>query len=271
MNEIYSEARTTIAWLGREDLFAPPAVQVLLDICKMPADIIPLMKQQDGKLFSIPSRADRTLLYRAYLRFLKRGDNQNTKTPRTVERQTKVVENQGSVRSALEGIRDCESLGLRKIQEVEWLSVYTFLNRNWFRRAWILQELALFHRICVMSGRIMMAWSMLAMSCRILAESHWYDTIARVAGCYMEGRSASRFKNLQAPSTHDPEAYKPSLYRADQFLDFNPSIAICGMTQIRASLGIKDSSIKDDGASRASELNRFDATFSVLVVNETRG
>jgi hypothetical protein len=193
MDEIYSEARTTIVWLGREDLFALPAVQVLLDICKMPADIIPLMKQPDGKQFSV---------------------------------------------------RDYESVGLRRIQEVEWLSVYAFLNRNWFRRAWILQELALSHRIFVMSGRIMMAWSMLAMSCRILVESHWYDTIARVAECYMEGRSASRFKNLQAPSTHDPEAYKPSLYRAGQFLDFNPAIAICGMTQIRASLGIKDSSIK---------------------------
>jgi hypothetical protein len=35
MNEIYSEARTTIAWLGREDPFALPAVQVLLDICKI--------------------------------------------------------------------------------------------------------------------------------------------------------------------------------------------------------------------------------------------
>jgi Heterokaryon incompatibility protein (HET) len=158
MNEIYSEARTIIVWLGREDLFALPAVQVLLDICKMPADIIPLMKQQDDKQFSI---------------------------------------------------RDYESLGLRKIQEVEWLSVYAFLNRNWFRRAWILQELAISHRIFVMSGRLMMAWGMLAMSCRILVESHWYDTIAYMARCYMEGRSASRFKNLQAPLTHDPEAYKP--------------------------------------------------------------
>ena len=53
MDEIYSEARTTIVWLGREDLFALPAVQVLLDICKMPADIITLMKQPDGKQFSV--------------------------------------------------------------------------------------------------------------------------------------------------------------------------------------------------------------------------
>jgi hypothetical protein len=84
MDQIYSKAKITIIWLGRDDIFNRRAIRVLHDIWRTPDDIIPLMKEQNG-----------VQLY----------------------------------------AREYAAVGLRQIDDFEWLSVDAFLNRNWFRRA----------------------------------------------------------------------------------------------------------------------------------------
>ncbi|KAH6666430.1 heterokaryon incompatibility protein-domain-containing protein [Halenospora varia] len=173
MDQIYSGAKITIVWLGRDDVFARPATQVFQAISRIPDDVILSMKHQNGIQL---------------------------------------------------GSRDYASLGIRKIEEVEWLSVYAFLNRNWFRRAWVLQELALSHQICVLTGLVMMNWAPIVTSCRTLELSKWYGSIAHTAECVMEGRSRS------------------ATIKRDKI--FNPARAVYGVTEVRAGLGIEDKALK---------------------------
>lgn len=140
--------------------------------------------------------------------------------------------------------RDYASLGIREIKEIEWLSVYAFLNRSWFRRAWVLQELALSSQICVLTGLLMMNWPPIVMSCRILELSKWYGSIAHTAQCVMEGRSRSATISLMDRTMLDPEGYKPYMYQTDQDEVFNPARAVWGITDVRAGLGIEDKALK---------------------------
>jgi hypothetical protein len=197
MGQIYSTAQITIIWLGRDDAFSRPGVEVLQEISqiKFPGDAIPLMKQQS-----------RVRLYQ----------------------------------------RELKSHGLRKFNEEEWLSVYALLSRSWFRRAWILQELALARRIFIMSGPLIMDWPMFALSCTILEKSKWYTDIAAYAKRHMEGRFEPVFVDIETLEVLGPgPRHKPYLYQIDKDVNVNvnSAAAILGMAEIRCGLGIADRGI----------------------------
>ncbi|KAH8659241.1 heterokaryon incompatibility protein-domain-containing protein [Tricladium varicosporioides] len=193
MDQIYREAKITIIWLGRDDVFTRPATQVFQAISQIPDEVILSMKHQNGIQL---------------------------------------------------GSRDYASLGIRKIEEMEWLSVYAFLNRSWFRRAWVLQELALSHQICVLTGLLMMNWAPIVTSCRTLELSKWYGTIAHTAECVMEGRSRSATVSMMDRSMLDPKGYKPYMFQTEKDNIFNPARAVYGVTNVRAGLGIEDQALK---------------------------
>jgi hypothetical protein len=216
MDQIYSAAQMTIAWLGRDDAFTRPGAQVFQEFCKISEDTIDLMKQH------------------------------NIFQPHD---------------------RDYKLLGLRRIEDIEWISVYAFLNRNWFRRAWVLQELALARRICILSGLVMMDWSVLASSCLHLDMSRWYFNIKRVAKSYMEGHSSSATINLW-----DPERRKPCMYQADEdFMSlFNPIRTIRGISEVRAGLGYKDMGFKMTAHRKALDLTGLIECFRYSSSTEPR-
>ncbi|KAH8802587.1 heterokaryon incompatibility protein-domain-containing protein [Xylogone sp. PMI_703] len=195
MSHIYSTAQITIVWLGRDDSFTRPGVEVLREISQIrsPGEAIHLMKQQSQ--------------VRLYFRELK-------------------------------------SHGLRQFKEDEWLSVYAFLSRNWFRRAWIIQELALARRICIMSGLLIIDWPMVSLSCRILQRSTWFTNIAAYADSHMEGRFGSVFVDIETREVLGPgPKTKPCMYEIDRVMNlrFNPARSIMGMSEIRSGLIIAKS------------------------------
>jgi Heterokaryon incompatibility protein (HET) len=216
MDQIYSAAQMTIAWLGRDDAFTRPAAQVLQEFCKIPKDTIDSMKQHD----------------------IFQPQNQ-----------------------------DYKLLGFRRIEDIEWLSVYAFLNRNWFRRAWVLQELVLARRICILSGLVIMDWSTLASSSFNLDMSRWYVKIKQVARFYMESDSTCATINLW-----DQEGRRPYLYQAveDFMPSFNPIRTIRGISEVRAGLGNKDKCFKIRTHGKAIDLTGLMECFRYSSSTEPR-
>ncbi|CAG8960313.1 hypothetical protein HYFRA_00012387 [Hymenoscyphus fraxineus] len=55
----------------------------------------------------------------------------------------------------------CEMLGLPAIESWTWICVFAFLNRAWFRRSWIIQEVALAPHVKVQCGSLSFPWKSL--------------------------------------------------------------------------------------------------------------
>lgn len=148
----------------------------------------------------------------------------------------------GSMKQSIEGLDtiNYNTLGLRKIEAREWLSVYAFLNRNWFRRTWILQEFALASHPIVMCGSLTMLWVLLMRSCEILEKSKWYRRIADLAASSMEGYVLKEFASLPGPLIPSGEEQKVCMYHADIDMRFDPARVVLAITNVRAGLGIKD-------------------------------
>lgn len=142
--------------------------------------------------------------------------------------------------------RELKEFGLRQFKEEEWLSVYAFLERNWFRRAWILQELGLARRIVVMTGLLVMDWPTLEVSCTILALSGWDADLGTYAEKHMKGHFEPvmvDFPNGEVigPGPRD----KPFMYQREEDVkvEFNTAGVVLSMSDIRRGLGIADRKI----------------------------
>jgi hypothetical protein len=135
--------------------------------------------------------------------------------------------------------RDYEALGLPKINDMQWLAVYAFLNRNWFQRLWIIQEVALARRTAVLCGLLMMSWGWITYCSDILQTSRWYDAVSNIANSYMDGKAFSVVgRKLDRPLK------QKLLYQADRNEIFDPTRAILGISNVRAGFGIEDDIIK---------------------------
>lgn len=131
--------------------------------------------------------------------------------------------------------RDYAALGLPKIDDVQWLAVYAFLNRSWFKRTWIIQEVALARRTAVLSGLLMMSWGWITYCSHILQRSRWYDAIDKTASSYMDGKALSAVgRRLNLPLK------QKLLHQADRNKIFHPTRAILGIANTRAGFGIED-------------------------------
>lgn len=70
-------------------------------------------------------------------------------------------------------------LGLRKeIKPHMWLGLVAFLNRPWFKRAWIVQEVANAKHAVVVCGNKTLPWVMLADTISFLTSSQWHEHIS---------------------------------------------------------------------------------------------
>ncbi|KAK4185938.1 hypothetical protein QBC35DRAFT_502647 [Podospora australis] len=66
----------------------------------------------------------------------------------------------------------CELLGLPSITSSSaWWAVFALLQRSWFRRVWIVQEVALAPEVQVQVGLVSLSWEMLTAACMNLMET----------------------------------------------------------------------------------------------------
>ncbi|KAJ9665890.1 hypothetical protein H2201_004014 [Coniosporium apollinis] len=64
-------------------------------------------------------------------------------------------------------------LGMPAISGHHWLALHAFFHRTWFHRAWVVQEIALSKRPCLMCGSSMRPWSRVGPVASFLFETQW--------------------------------------------------------------------------------------------------
>ena len=98
--------------------------------------------------------------------------NALSKIPRQRHSEVKLSDwyNQGEVLRRL-GV-------LQEITPHRWLGLVAFLNRPWFRRAWIVQEVILARDAVIVCGRNILPWSMLSDTIAFLTSTTWHDQIS---------------------------------------------------------------------------------------------
>lgn len=119
--------------------------------------------------------------------------------------------------------------------------IYAFLNRAWFRRAWIVQEAILARRLVVFAGSIMIPYSLLVKAADRLQRSTWWLTIAQDSKSRIELGVGARFQVLYGPHVEHlraPDALWPC--ELDQNDYFDPTYAIKEVVDLRARFGGHD-------------------------------
>ncbi|KAK3360698.1 heterokaryon incompatibility protein-domain-containing protein [Lasiosphaeria hispida] len=122
MGRIYRQTRKITIWLGPEDVFTRPALDILLTLGSTPLS--------------------------------------SAKTARHMSEAAR-----------------CRVLGLPPWDSSRWWSVFAFLQRSWFRRSWVIQELALASQARMQCGKLMFRWETLVNACVNLTESGLGDTM----------------------------------------------------------------------------------------------
>ncbi|KAJ9156280.1 hypothetical protein NKR23_g1143 [Pleurostoma richardsiae] len=75
----------------------------------------------------------------------------------------------------------CSSMGLPPITSSIWWSVFAFFHRSWFRRVWVMQELAFAPKAQIQVGSITFPWLALTGSAAVLYESGLGDPMDALA------------------------------------------------------------------------------------------
>jgi hypothetical protein len=74
---------------------------------------------------------------------------------------------------ALGNVLSYSRFGIPLFSRDDWLSVYVFFSRSWFRRAWIVQEAALARQTIVVCGSAIFPWTILVWASDFLKRSLW--------------------------------------------------------------------------------------------------
>ncbi|KAK3380896.1 heterokaryon incompatibility protein-domain-containing protein [Podospora didyma] len=118
MGRIYRQTRKITVWLGPEDVFTRPALEILFRLASTPRHVVRRAREENPT----------------------------------------------------EMAARCKALRLPAWDSGYWWSAFAFLQRAWFRRSWVIQELALAPDAQMQCGLLTFPWSSLANACINLTE-----------------------------------------------------------------------------------------------------
>lgn len=90
------------------------------------------------------------------------------------------------MRNLLDGVT-VQEFGMPLIYSAAWRPVFAFLNRAWFHRAWIVQELALAKVCKLQCGLLSFNWGTIAQTCRFMYEGLMDEGFSQNAIFEIEG------------------------------------------------------------------------------------
>jgi hypothetical protein len=140
-------------------------------------------------------------------------------------------------------------LGIPKLDYTSWIGIYLFLNRAWFKRAWIVQEVALAKEPWFLSGRQSCNLNAIIVSLGILQQSRWFSQLRHLAEPLIQTYRTKRdFTSKIALTSSHVRLYRP---RATNMLDSNIGRII---GDVRVSMGTSEGTAKDGSAAKRPEL-----------------
>jgi hypothetical protein len=129
-----------------------------------------------------------------------------------------------------------EKIGFPCISTRQWLELYAFFNRSWFKRAWIVQEVALSKMAMFFCGLMEFELHWVARFLECLSRARWIHQLRELAEPCIEGNRSRSHMNMPLP--YSGEDIK--LYQARPGNSFNHNI-LGQILQARGGLGIKTS------------------------------
>ncbi|OQU99212.1 hypothetical protein CLAIMM_04878 isoform 1 [Cladophialophora immunda] len=94
-------------------------------------------------------------------------------------------------------------LGIEPLSYQNWLGLIAFMNRPWFSRCWVVQELALARKATVICGSRVLQWEQLAKTIEFIRATKWYHHLSIEKMRHIRGlsRSPGPYKKLLASNT----------------------------------------------------------------------
>ncbi|OAP64059.1 hypothetical protein AYL99_00031 [Fonsecaea erecta] len=93
-------------------------------------------------------------------------------------------------------------LGIEPLSYQNWLGLIAFMNRPWFSRSWVVQELALARKATVICGSRVLPWEQLAKTIEFIRATKWYHHLSTEKMRHIPGLGSSgAYKKLLASNT----------------------------------------------------------------------
>jgi hypothetical protein len=139
-----------------------------------------------------------------------------------------------------------ECIDLPQISVKQWVELYTFFNRSWFRRAWIVQEAALAKKSVVLCGLHMFSLSLLYSALIFLQQSRWLDQIRGLTERFIESNVPQHLAENESANEQLQGIWEQFLedvghVKLFQSRPINPSVfkSVGEILDARAGLGIE--------------------------------
>lgn len=133
-----------------------------------------------------------------------------------------------------------QKLGISKLDYTSWIGVFLFLNRAWFKRAWIVQEIALAREPWFMCGRQLGSVEVILGSFEILQQSRWLHQLRKMAEPLIQNfRTETDFSSGLTSAKSSVKFYRP---KKTHVLDSTLGSII---REVRISIGTFDGWTKD--------------------------
>ncbi|EXJ66508.1 uncharacterized protein A1O5_10177 [Cladophialophora psammophila CBS 110553] len=94
-------------------------------------------------------------------------------------------------------------LGIEPLSYQNWLGLIAFMNRPWFSRCWVVQELALARKAIVICGSRLLQWEQLATTIEFVRATKWYHHLSTEKMRHIRelNRSPGAYQKLLASNT----------------------------------------------------------------------
>ncbi len=84
-----------------------------------------------------------------------------------------------------------KKLGIPSINVRQWIDLYAFLNRSWFKRAWIVQEVTLCKNPVFLCGAVTLDFDMVFHRVDVLKKIGWLGQMMEISEAMIRERTGS--------------------------------------------------------------------------------
>jgi hypothetical protein len=103
-------------------------------------------------------------------------------------------------------------IGIPFINVDRWLAFWALLNRSWFQRAWVVQEVAVAKTVTFLVGIFAFSFDVMTIAMFILRQSRWLEQLSKLSTKHLKGKGSFFINraNISLVRTKDVQIYEPN-------------------------------------------------------------